>query len=641
MIDIARISAFDVETKGHQPLFGLQPCRAMTGDAWLTTCAFARWAEHEHDGSPSDIETEAWTRPSPEQLSAWLDTVADQYVTTWNGPFDVAWLLAIAVARPDLGIREKVFAVRWLDGMSIRKHLFNTPSFRPRIFYGLKETVAEELPECAGYGDDIDYDDESPEAVAKLLVYNQLDTRYTLWLTRHYLQMMRPETMRCMLIEARSIPLVADAKVNGIKANRQAAADLGVVLDDTRKEKFVRLKMAHPNDISEEVLASSQKLRNLLFKEWGLPPVSLTDTGQYSTDKETLLTLGITDERAHHVFQYREAKNNLTKFAQGTLDSLDYNGDGYVRPDPRIFGTYTGRMTYSSKVGKGVAEQPSGVAIHQWKNDAAFRKIIEPPEGYDLIELDFAGQEFRWMAVESGDPTMLNLCRPGEDAHAYMGARALGTMTYDQLRACLKANPDDPVGKPMRKFGKVGNLSLQYRTYPKTLVKVAAIQHKVKLNLAEAEALRATYLTTYRAVPQYWKRQIALARQVGYIQTLAGRGVHLGSMDTWKYVDGGDATWQHESTAINFPIQGVGADQKYLALLVARNYLPKVDGYFYLELHDGLFFIVPKDKSQRAAQELKALLSNLPYKRAWGVDLPIQFPVDAKRGPSWGELKEE
>jgi hypothetical protein len=37
---------------------------------------------------------------------------------------------------------------------------------------------------------------------------------------------------------------------------------------------------------------------------------------------------------------------------------------------------------------------------------------------------------------------------------------------------------------------------------------------------------------------------------------------------------------------------------------------------------------------------LKQLLSNLPYKRAWGRTLPIEFPVDVKRGPHWGALKE-
>lgn len=285
-----------------------------------------------------------------------------------------------------------------------------------------------------------------------------------------------------------------------------------------------------------------------------------------------------------------------------------------------------------------MAEFPSGIAIHQWKRDPEFRKLIRAPHGMTLIEADFAGQEFRWMAVESGDPIMLGLCQPGEDAHAFMGARCTG-VTYDWLRE----NAETPDGKPKRQLGKVANLSLQYRTSPPTLVKVAAIQHNVELTLGEAHALRANYLASYREVPRYWKRQIAFAKAHGYVVTLAGRRVNLGDCSTWRWYDDEgvmqDWEWSHQSTAINFPIQGIGADQKYLGLMVLKDYLNSIGGRFYFELHDGLFFVVPNDKAEAAVHQIKAILSNLPYKQAWGLDLPIQFPVDAKIGPSWGELK--
>lgn len=180
----------------------------------------------------------------------------------------------------------------------------------------------------------------------------------------------------------------------------------------------------------------------------------------------------------------------------------------------------------------------------------------------------------------------------------------------------------------------------QYRTSARTLVRVAATQHKLKLTPDEALNVWKTYRSTYPGVKNYWKRQIAMARQYGYVTTLAGRRVELGTPDTWVYSDDGDATWSHESTAINFPIQGIGADQKYLALLVLRDYLPRVNGRFYFELHDGLFVVVPDEHAERAAHEIKQLLSHLPYKKAWGVTLPIEFPVDVKRGKSWGSLKE-
>jgi len=168
----------------------------------------------------------------------------------------------------------------------------------------------------------------------------------------------------------------------------------------------------------------------------------------------------------------------------------------------------------------------------------------------------------------------------------------------------------------------------------------------VKLDEVEAAWIIRTYRKTYRRVRRYWHRQIQFAKEHGYVETLAGRRVNLGDYSSWRYIDPDgdhvDEIWAHESTAINFPIQGIGADQKYLALLVARNYLHNDGGRFLMELHDGVFFRVPKANAERAAHEIKRLLSDLPYRRAWGLkrDLPTTFPVDVKRGPHWGALKE-
>lgn len=628
MIDPAKLIAFDVETKGKGETFGLQPWRARDNSAWLTTCAVA----YMKNGG---VISEGLVRPTFAQLDRWLDSVlaGGQWVVCWNAPFDVAWLIA-------LGHREKVMKVKWLDGLLMLRHLVNAPKFRPegQMSMGLKPAVARRWPDMADYADDIDFDDESPENTAKLLEYNQRDSRFTLQLAIEYLEEMSPGVMRAMVLEAASIASVADATVSGIHMDRDIAAKLGETLEDARTTAFVTLRLQHGADITDKVLASPTQLRELLFTKWGLPVVELTDTGNPSTDKATLHELALSDPRAGLIHAYRDAAYCKAKFSVSPVASMDYNEEVDVsHPAPRIFGTYTGRMTYSSKTGRGREEKPTGVALHQWKRDKLYRQMITVPDGYDLLEFDFAGQEFRWMAVESGDEIMMELCMPGEDAHGFMGAKCTG-ISYEAMKRGLEVNNGE--FKPKRQLGKVANLSLQFRTSPPTLVRVAAVQHGVKLTLPEARAIHATYLTTYRKVPRYWRRQIDFARRHGYVETLAGRQVQLGTTDTWKYADGNDAKWSHESTAINFPIQGVGADQKYLAMAVLKDMLPRYDARFYFELHDGLFVVAPKDKSERAGHDIKHTLSNLPYKRAWGVDLPVAFPVDGKRGPSWGDLKE-
>lgn len=626
-----QLLALDFETWGRLPEYALQPHRLRTGDAWVTSYAYAA----EKDGT---IKVGGRRQPTLTEVKDLLLACArsDIYIVCWNTPFDVAWLLA-------MGLREEVYACKWLDGMLLYRHMTSKPNYLPGAIksYNLKLAVETFLPEYAGYAKEVTFDPQTTEEWDDLVRYNKLDARLTLMLAQKFLAEMPKDVKRAALVEAECLPMVAEANLEGIVANLDNAAELSKKLADTTDYALVTLMLTAGGAVSLEVLSSPAQLGDLLYKEWGLPVTRYTPTGNFSTDKDALAELARTDERAKLIHQWREAANNRTKFAEAVLDSARYNGEtdpfeqrGIIRPSARVYATYTGRMTYSSKQGKGKSERPVGVALHQWKRGEEYRRSITVPEGCTLMEFDFAGQEFRWMAVESGDPTMLRLCQPGEDAHGFMGAK-ISSQEYRALVAAVKAG--DPTAETQRRLGKVANLSLQYRTSAKRLQGVAFTQYGLDLTMPFCASIHATYLTTYQRVRPYWDRQIYRARTEGYVQTIAGRRVWLGKGIDWPQ-GRGDA-WSYESTAINFPIQGVGADQKYLALKVLKDYLPSVGGRFYFELHDGLFIIVPDGQAEKAGREIKHLLSNLPYKEAWDWEPPIPFPVDGKMGKSWGDLK--
>jgi DNA polymerase-1 len=203
---------------------------------------------------------------------------------------------------------------------------------------------------------------------------------------------------------------------------------------------------------------------------------------------------------------------------------------------------------------------------------------------------------------------------------------------YHELVAQVKAEDKD--AEQARYLGKVANLSLQYRTYPKTFRKVARVQYNIPMELPEAQRIHRTYQQTYTQVPRYWDNQVRKTRQLGYAETLAGRRVQV--VGNWD----GSLGWSMESTAINYPIQGTGGDQKYLAMQVIKPYLLSIGAYFAWDLHDGIYLWVPDDMVARAAVEIKKLLANLPYKEAWGFLPPIPLPWDCKFGKLWGTLKE-
>ena len=612
--------SFDLETWGLLPEYALQPYRARTGDAWITS--FATDGGNAPAGELS---------PSKETLRAWLQDCAEfnKRIVGWNTAFDVAWLIAV-------GLREEVYKCKWLDAMLMWRHLTVRPEFAiPEGLqqnFSLKNAVRTYIPEHANYEDGVSFDpNDDPE---KLLEYNKLDAQLTLQLAQMFWERMTPQMRKVAQIEAAAIPMVAEVMVEGLCADANEAQELANKLQSEADGALVRLMMTEGTTaITREMLNSTTQLSNLLVNKWGLSIPKLTPKGSYSTDKEVLWMLAHEDPRARMVKEHREALGNKKKFADNVLESLAYNGDGRVRPQFRIAGTYTGRMTVSSKQGKGKSERQTGIALHQWKRDPEFRKTIKPPPGYTLLEFDFAGQEYRWMAVMSCDPVMLQLCQPGEDPHTYMGAQ----IAHNDYRKLMKlVEEGNPEAKKFRQRGKVANLSLQYRTSAKRLRTISQVQYDLPMSEDEAQAIHLTYRTTYRYVPRYWQRQIRHMRANGYVENLLGRRVYLGQPHEWKP----DLIWSYESTAINFPIQSIGAEQKYLALMVLRELLPEYDGRFYFELHDGIFVIVPSDKAEKAAAHIKRVLSNLPYTRVWGYQPPVPFPVDAKLGPSWGELKE-
>ena len=102
----------------------------------------------------------------------------------------------------------------------------------------------------------------------------------------------------------------------------------------------------------------------------------------------------------------------------------------------------------------------------------------------------------------------------------------------------------------------------------------------------------------------------------------------------------GKNSWSMGSTAINYRIQGTGADQKYLAMMMMRDYIHTIGARFFLDLHDGIYLLVPDRLAKSAAKHIKKELDNLPYAQTWNFIPPVPLPWDCKMGKTWGGLKE-
>jgi DNA polymerase I-like protein with 3'-5' exonuclease and polymerase domains len=625
--DDARVVAFDLETSGELPEYALQPWRLEQGKFWATSISVIC-----HDGTQL---TPFMSKLFPDRLDManfLMNAIANKWtVVGWNLVYDISILIAY-------GLGDLVHQVKWLDGMLLWRHLFMEPEYEmdrsKKRSYRLKpDAINEFLPSMAGYNDDVDFHSTNPDELKKLQLYNDRDSVCTWLIAKIIWGRLTDEQRNAALIEANCLSLAAEANLNGMVVDAFHARELAAKLDKTAADMLEKLA---PHGVTEKVVRSPVQLQKLMFDDWKLPVIK-ENTGKKtgkvsrSTDQEVLHELAFIDGRCRDLRSYREALNNRTKFAEAPLASASYNGDGRSRPAAIVFGTYSGRLTYSSKQGKNKDERQTGFALHQEKRGAEYRGIVVAPPGYTLMEFDAAGQEFRWMAIQSGDETMLQLCQPGEDPHSFMGA-GIVSREYRELQKAAKT--EDEQAFHDRFLGKFANLSCNFRVGAKKLRSTARTKHDLPMEMPQAQRIISIYKQNYRQVPRYWDRTIWQTKQRGYVETLAGRRVQV--VGDWGGKDG----WSLESTAVIYPIQGTGAEQKYLALQVLKPFLVEVGARFAWDLHDGIYLWVPNAMVERVAVEGKRLLDNLPYREAWGFTPPVPLPWDCKHGGGWGALKE-
>lgn len=452
---------FDVETSGSPHDYALQPWRVAQGTAWVTSTVSLDPARRVKIDMRMDVGD---VRVAMERMLRHA-IKHDLRIVGWNVMFDIQWLIAY-------GLLDLVQQVKWLDGMLLWKHAVLEPdggvSVTKRFKFGLKECVSLVLPEHAGYEDGVDYHATDAASLTVLHDYNVRDVKFTLVCARHWWERLNDRQRATALIEADCLPTLALANYEGLTIDTLKARDVEVAERAKAQRELAKLTILGANST---VIASSAKLASLLFDQWKVPSTKITATGSRSTDKEVLTTLALDDPRVASILTYRNTTNSVKKFIEAPLAAARYNGDGKARPQAKLFGAYTARLSYaSSQMGAVPGAKPGtwkkgklpiGFALHQMQRGPLYRQLVIAPPGYVLVEFDAAGQEFRWMALLSGDATMLRLCRPGEDAHSFMGA-AIANVPYAALMADVHSLDKAIAGiaKPRRQMGKVGNLCI-------------------------------------------------------------------------------------------------------------------------------------------------------------------------------------
>ncbi len=282
-----------------------------------------------------------------------------------------------------------------------------------------------------------------------------------------------------------------------------------------------------------------------------------------------------------------------------------------------------------------------GLPAHQMPKEGLYREFVEPPEGYQLLAADVNQQETGLIADYSQDVKLLELWHGKINIHANT-ASDISKMSYSDIMS----GKEDTGTKAFKNYkaGKVTDLGKTYRMGHKgyddyktglhhyaTLYKNAHEKWELTPTEEEVRHWGDTWVQSYKGVPKQWTKFINLARTKGYAETLAGNRFYI---DMW-----GKYRWASESSAIMVPVQGSGADMKYLALAVVRHTFPEL--IFFKDIHDEIIYCISLnlDVIEMGAR-LKHCLDNLPYFEAWGWQPTIDFTWSVSFGPNWGSLKE-
>lgn len=623
--------ALDIETEpkeGYPAEYALQPWRYLEQSAQISCISVAR-----NNG-------EALLRTN--NYRELLHGLRGMTIYGWNLVFDVAWLIA-------MGYWPEIKAINWVDTMILWKWIDNS---QKKEFYnrgwaltdGAKRWCKDE-PWLSSFlamkqQGEVGKDSKYWETRAKLdaIVTAKISEACEEYFCANHLAKSRHSAA----IEAATIPEVARSWLLGVNIDYGLIESIMPTVTQEMMEIEFRLGVSNFSgeqanvvlrDVTRwspsKVLRSPKQLSELLYTKWKLEPKYFSEkTGAPSTDKTALTYLADENESVTSILRWRELNTQLTKYLQGPIKSANYLNSSTAHPTPRIFSTYTGRFTYASKTSQ---KFPTGIALHQWPRNKAFRALILPPEGYKHVEFDAASQESRIIAHQSTDENMCHVFLENMKLHAFTGARIAG-LSYEDFILGMKADNKAITGPHGLYYqGKFTNLSNNYRIGVKKLMVQAYVQYGMRVDFITAKRWQEAFFRSFPKIAIYWKRAINDGRANGYAESLSGRRFYVSE---WQK----DSRWGTESSCIMHPVQGTGADMKNLGMRELAIHYPEF--IFAFDLHDGLHYWVEQAVPNSRLLEAKELLNNIDYKKEWDVDLKVPFTWDVSVGERWSTLEE-
>ena len=396
-------------------------------------------------------------------------------------------------------------------------------------------------------------------------------------------------------IELPLCQVLAEMERAGFLVDRKALADFGESLTagiDALQRGIWELA-GHEFNIN-----SPKQLGEVLFDELMLPAGKKTKTG-WSTNADILEKLIGKHPIIGDILEYRMLTKLKSTYADGLLKVI--STDGRIHTNFRMTVTATGRLS---------STEPNLQNIPVRRElGAQIRRMFVAAPGCVLVDADYSQIELRLLAHISGDETMQNAFKSGEDIHAVTASQVFGL-------------PLAEVTPAQRSSAKAVNFGIVYG------ISAFSLAQDIKVSPAEARAYIDAYMQKYHGVREYMDRVIAEAKERGYVETLFGRRRPVPELKASNF----NTRSFGERVARNMPIQGTAADIIKLAMVNVRRRLRAegLEARLILQVHDELIAECPEREAERVAALLEEEMER-------AVTLSVPLTAEAHIGHSWAE----
>ena len=400
------------------------------------------------------------------------------------------------------------------------------------------------------------------------------------------------ETMEIPLI-----PVLVHMENAGVKINSNELKEYANVL----REEIIQIEKEIFALAGQEFnIASPKQLGLILFEKLGIDSnAKKTKTKQYSTGEEILVKLVDKHPIVQKILDYRGLTKLLNTYVEA-LPLLVNKRTGKIHTSYNQAIAATGRL---SSVNPNLQNIPI-----RTENGRQIRKAFIPSdENHLFFSADYSQIELRIMAALSQDGEMLKAFNEGKDIHSITAAK-------------IYQIPENQVDSDMRRKAKTANFGIIYG------ISAFGLSQRLNIPRTEAKELIDGYFENFPKIKEFMDKQIELARNQGFVQTIKGRKRYLTDINSANAVVRGMA----ERNAINAPIQGSAADIIKIAMINIYKQFEtlRLNSKMVLQVHDELNFDVEKSELEQVKQIVKTEMER-------AVNIGVQLTVEMNAADNW------